>query len=92
MFARVTLRYGEPRRSLFIPKDAVVIQGRDQVVFVLDSSRVQLRRVETGQAVGEMVEVVKGDLTPGQEVVVAGNEILRDGAPVEVRREGEGKR
>lgn len=91
MFARVAIRYGEPRHSLFIPKDAVVLQGRDQVVFLLDTSRVQLRRVETGQAMGELVEVVKGDLKPGQEVVVVGNEILRDGAPVEVRREGEGK-
>ncbi|MEE8228479.1 MAG: hypothetical protein V3R69_01250, partial [candidate division NC10 bacterium] len=66
--------------------------GKDQVVFILDTSRVQLQRVETGQALEEMVEVVKGNLTPGQEVVVAGNEILRDGAPVEVYRDGEGKR
>jgi RND family efflux transporter MFP subunit len=92
MFARVTIRYGEPRRSLFIPKDAVVLRGRDQIVFVLDSSRVQLRRVETGQALEDMVEVVRGDLKPGQEVVVVGNEILRDGAPVDVRRNGEGTR
>jgi RND family efflux transporter MFP subunit len=92
MFARVRIRYGEPRRGLFIPKDAVVLRGKDQVVFILDTSRVQLQRVETGQALEEMVEVVKGNLTPGQEVVVAGNEILRDGAPVEVYRDGEGKR
>ncbi len=92
MFARVRIRYGEPRRGLFIPKDAVVLRGKDQVVFILDTSRVQLQRVETGQAVEEMEEVVKGNLTPGQEVVVAGNEILRDGAPVEVYRDGEGKR
>ncbi|MEE9521660.1 MAG: efflux RND transporter periplasmic adaptor subunit [candidate division NC10 bacterium] len=92
MFARVSIRYGEPRRSLFIPKDAVVLRGRDQVVFVLDTSRVQLRRVETGKAVGEMVEILKGALTPGQEVVVVGNEILRDGGTVEVRRNGEAKR
>lgn len=81
-----------PVGGLFIPKDAVVLRGKDQVVFILDTSRVQLQRVETGQALEEMVEVVKGNLTPGQEVVVAGNEILRDGAPVEVYRDGEGKR
>ncbi len=86
MFARVTIRYGKPHRGLFIPKDAVVLQGRDQVVFVLDTSRVQLVRVETGRAVDEMVEIVKGDIKPGQEVVVIGNEILQDGAQVEVRR------
>lgn len=92
MFARVSIRYGEARRGLFIPKDAVVIQGKDEVVFVLDTTRVQERRVETGQALEELVEVVKGELKPGQEVVVVGNEILRDGAPVEVRRNGEAKR
>lgn len=92
MFARVTIRYGEPRRALFVPKDAVVLRGKDRLVFVLDTGRVQARHVETGQALGEMVEVVKGDLAARQEVVVAGNEILRDGAPVEVRRKGEGQR
>ncbi len=92
MFARVSIRYGEPRRGLFIPKDAVVPRGRDQVVFVLDTSRVQERRVETGQGLEEMVEVMKGDLKPGQEVVVVGNEVLSDGTPVEVRRNGEVKR
>jgi len=92
MFARVKIQYGEPRRGLFIPKDAVVRQKKEQVVFVLDTSRVQMVRIETGQALEEMVEVVKGDLKPGQEVVVAGNEILRDGAPVQVRRKEDGKR
>ena len=89
MFARVSIQYGKPRRGLFIPKDAVVLRGKDRVVFVLDTSQVHLLRIETGQAREEMVEVVKGDLKPGQEVVVAGNEILRDGAQVKVRRKGE---
>lgn len=92
MFARVSIQYGEPRRAVFVPKDAVVVRGKEQLVFVLDTTRVQARHVETGQALGEMVEVVKGDLAPSQEVVVAGNEILRDGAPVDVRRKGEGQR
>ena len=92
MFARVSIRYGTARRGLFVPKDAVVVQKKDQVVFVLDTSRVQMRRIETGQAMGEMVEVVKGDLRPGQKVVVAGNEILRDGAAVQVRQKGEDTR
>ncbi|MFQ5802850.1 MAG: efflux RND transporter periplasmic adaptor subunit [Candidatus Methylomirabilales bacterium] len=91
MFARVKIQYSEPRRGLFIPKDAVVRQKKEQVVFVLDAARVQIVRVETGQALEEMVEVVKGDLKPGQEVVVAGNEILQDGAKVQVRRKGDGK-
>ncbi|MFQ5839353.1 MAG: efflux RND transporter periplasmic adaptor subunit [Candidatus Methylomirabilales bacterium] len=89
MFARVNVRYGQPRQGLFIPKDALVLRGKDQVVFVLDTSRARLRRVETGQAMEGMVEIVKGDLKPGQEVVVSGNEIIQDGARVEVRRKGE---
>ena len=92
MFARVRIRYGKPRRGLFIPKDAVVLRGKDQTVFVLDTSRVQVRQIETGPALEEFVEVVRGDLKPNQEVVVAGNEILHDGAQVQVRREGEAKR
>lgn len=89
MFARVAVRYGEPRQGFFIPKDAVVLRGREQMVFVLDTSKVQMRRVQTGQALEGLVEVLQGDLKLGQEVVVAGNEILQDGSPVQVRRREE---
>lgn len=91
MFARVRLRYGEPRQALFIPKDALVLRGKEQIVFVLDTARVQLVRVETGQALEDHVEVVTGALKQRQEVVVAGNEVLQDGSPVQVRRKGEAR-
>ena len=92
MFARVRVQSGEARQALFIPKDAVVVRGREQLVFVLDTTQVYSRRVETGQALEDLVEIVRGELKPGQEVVVTGNEILRDGAPVLVRRLGEAER
>jgi len=85
MFARVAVRYGDPRRSLFIPKDAVVIRGRDQVVFVVQDGKVRMLPVKAGRPYEGFTEVVEGSLKSGDTVVVTGNESLLDQAAVVVK-------
>jgi multidrug efflux pump subunit AcrA (membrane-fusion protein) len=55
------------------------------IVYVLDrdASRVHARRVTTGVARGDSLEVVSG-LATGDRVVVAGQQHVRDGARVHV--------
>ncbi|GIX48894.1 MAG: hypothetical protein KatS3mg131_3105 [Candidatus Tectimicrobiota bacterium] len=85
MSARVRLRLGELRPAVLVPKDAVVRQAGQTVVFVVEAQTARRVPVETGRAVGERVEVLQGALKPGDRVVVTGNETLRDQTPVEVR-------
>ena len=85
MFARVTLHTGEAQPSLFVPKDAVVRRGTEQVVFVVHDIRVHLVAVKTGRSYEGLIEVVESSLKSGDTVVVTGNETLQDQATVAVK-------
>ncbi len=85
MFARVAVRYGDPRRGLFIPKDAVVFRGRDQVVFVVQDGKARMVPIKAGRPQEQWVEVVEGSLKSGDTLVVTGNEALLDQAAVVVK-------
>ncbi len=83
MAATVTFSVGEKRTVKLLPKDAVVTAGDIRLVYV----------VNDGQAAPVPIQVVgyydndaaiEGDLEPGQQVVVRGNERLRPGQSVQV--------
>lgn len=76
-----------PRSVPTVPKDALV-QGRaGWEVFVAADGTAEPRPVTLGQANGDRFEVVSG-LSPGELVVVRGNERLRPGQPIAPRRAG----
>jgi multidrug efflux pump subunit AcrA (membrane-fusion protein) len=87
MFARVWLPVDRKSDVLVVPKDALVLGGPSPVVFVIDpetkESKAKARPVpvQLGIATESWIEV-KGELKPGQQVVVEGNERLRPGGEV----------
>ena len=82
MLARVTVKVGNERSGLLVPKDAVVRRGVDEVVFVVENGVARQVKVKTGRAVQQLMEIHNSDLKPNQEVVVIGNEGLTGGAKV----------
>jgi HlyD family secretion protein len=82
MFARVALDIPGSRTAVHVPKDAVLRRDGGAVVFVVEDGVARARAVRTGQASGAAVEILDGGLASGQEVVVVGNDTLRDGARV----------
>lgn len=91
MTASVRIGGGDPGQEvLLVPLSALVFEststppmvGERAVVFVLDEAAERLRRVEVPVAgvVGNRVLVREG-LAPGDQVVVAGVALLRDGQP-----------
>lgn len=82
MLAQVALSAGESYRATVVPKDAVIRQGAERVVFTLNGDgTVQRAAVTTGAGLGEWI-VVEGSVHPGQKVVTRGNERLQPGQPV----------
>jgi len=79
----VAVPRGEPREVISVPKDAIVNQQTGPVVFVFQDGRVRPAQVRIGDAFASKFEILSG-LTPGQQVVVRGNELLRPGQPVRV--------
>lgn len=90
MSVRVYLPTGDSVMSLLVPKDALVLNARQPIVYAVVPSTekptlfvVQPVPVELGAAVGSWIQV-KGQLQEGQQVVVQGNERLRPGQPIHV--------
>jgi len=79
MLARVKVKVGEGRRGFLVPKDSVVRRGAHEVIFIVNDGSAREVKVKTGQVVEGLMEVSHRDLKAGQEVVILGNESLRDG-------------
>jgi RND family efflux transporter MFP subunit len=82
LLARVSVTT-EGRTALFVPKDALVLNEGKATVFVIQEDKVIPFSVQTGAAVGNMIEVMD-HLEEGQLVVIQGNERLRPNQKVRV--------
>jgi RND family efflux transporter MFP subunit len=76
---------GAPRVAVSVHKDAVVNRGGTNLVYVVIDGKAVPRKVELGESYGSRFEVLSG-LRPGELVVTRGNERLRPGQPVVVRK------
>ena len=86
MFARVGFNYGTSH-SVVVPDRAVQKQVGSGVryVWVYQGGEVELREVELGQRLEDRYEI-KGGLTAGTQVVIAGASRLQDGAKVQLKK------
>jgi len=81
---RVSIPTSESREVLTIPRDALVLRPEGQSVFVVDANnQAQQVRVTVGVGQGEDVEVL-GAVSPGDRVVIRGNERLQAGQEVSI--------
>jgi hypothetical protein len=66
-----------------IPRDALQVNPKGAVVFVVQDGKAHRQQVVTGLQTDTQVEVLNG-LGPGTEIVLAGNDGLKDQDPVRV--------
>ena len=82
---RVAVPAALPQKVLAVPRDALVLRRNSISVFRVNNENVaESLLVITGIASEEMIEV-KGELQPGDRVVIRGGERLRDGLSVIVQ-------
>ena len=84
MLARVVVIVASGEPSVLVPKDAVVRRGPDEMVFVVSNGQAKAVKVSTGRGYRALLEIAGGELKPGQQVVTLGNEVLQDGAKVQL--------
>lgn len=82
MFMHLTLSL-DAREAVMISEEAIIPQGDEAFVFVVEGDRAIRRQVSLGQRQVGSVEIVSG-LEPGERVVVRGIQRVRDGAMVRV--------
>ena len=83
MLAKLSLPIGEDKEMIVVPKDAIVLGGPKPIVFVVDTSNPQAPKAKSievalGISSGDFIAVT-GALTERLQVVVRGNERLKDG-------------
>lgn len=94
MLARVDVPVGQRKILPLVPKDALVLNGRDRSVFVVDFDKndsanesvtgvVRKVPVELGVALDDRIQVI-GEIKAGDFVVVDGNERLVPNSKVKV--------
>jgi RND family efflux transporter MFP subunit len=82
MFAEVSADTIGREGVLGLPTDAVLINGGQSVVYVIDAeSRAHQLEVETGIYNHDYIEIISG-LTVGQKVIVSGNTLVSEGVKV----------
>ena len=82
MLVRATLSLEGSSESLAVPKDAVVRQGNDSMVYTVADGAARPLLVTPGATEGSWVAVSGDGLRVGLAVVVRGNERLFPGSPV----------
>ena len=82
LLARITVK-GLPRTAITIPESALVSRGNDFLVFKADNGKAKETKVLAGRRENGFVEILEG-VEVGQQVVIAGQARLRDGADVEI--------
>jgi RND family efflux transporter MFP subunit len=83
MFGRVSFNKTSSRQALVIPRAAIVGSVKNPQVYVVNDGIAKLRDVMTGSTVGTDIEILKG-LSPGEKIVISGQNNLRDNMNVEV--------
>ncbi len=80
--AKVIVPSGQPHLALAVPRDALILREDATYLFKLDRNNAALRvPVETGTIEGDIVEV-RGQIAPGDRVIVRGAERLETGQKV----------
>ena len=74
---------GTAVKSYLVPAVAVSTYGQMERLFVIRDGTAELRLVRTGERQGEQVEILAG-VSAGEQVVVQGQDLLRDGQPVQL--------
>ncbi|MCU0643524.1 MAG: efflux RND transporter periplasmic adaptor subunit [bacterium] len=85
MFARCYLKIGDHSGQV-VPLDAIVRTGANRYVYRIDDGKAKEIRVQTGVILNETIEV-QGELKPGDRVVILGQNLLEDGASVQIEKE-----
>jgi membrane fusion protein (multidrug efflux system) len=84
LFARVRLTIDRRQNAMLVPESALVPQGQDRFVYLIEDDTVTFTKVATGERNAGEVEITSG-LKPGDRIVSGGQLKLFDGAAVEIR-------
>jgi multidrug efflux pump subunit AcrA (membrane-fusion protein) len=87
MFANIKVFLNHQTEALVLPKDAILDDGNDKIVFVKKADKYYPQLVELGAHDNSQVEILRG-LVAGDEVVTKGNFQLKSKLYDEILKKG----
>lgn len=81
MFARLKVLLETAKEAVVVPREAVLSRPKGYAVFVVEDGKAVKRPVQIGIEKNNRVQIIKG-VHPGEKVIIAGNEKLKDGKVV----------
>ena len=87
LFGRMEIPRRTIPEALLVPLTAVIEFEREKAVYVVEEGRARRRTVELGPVIGERTVITAG-LSPGDRVVVAGQQQVAEGQSVSEVEEG----
>lgn len=88
MFGRAEALLRSDPQATLIPIQALITDEDKDFVYALKDGKAYRRPVQKGISKDTVVEIIQG-LNPGEQVVTAGQEFLRDGIPVRLAAKSE---
>jgi len=84
-YGRVRIQTSVKKDALLVPQAAVAqLQGGYQIALVGTDNKIKIRAVKAGEKIGQMWVIEEG-LKPGEQVVVQGQDKVREGTLVAVK-------
>ena len=80
---RVPINDGKSR--LIIPKDGLIADGTEKLVYIVEENKVKRKKVTLGQSFKDQIEIKSG-VKEGDLVVVKGNENIRANQSVKIKK------
>jgi membrane fusion protein (multidrug efflux system) len=84
LFARIKLNVETHEKTVLVPEEAVLVNTKgERLAYVIRGGKAFARKVSTGIEASRFIEIL-GGVKPGEQIVVAGNEKLKDGMKVKL--------
>jgi RND family efflux transporter MFP subunit len=87
LFAKVVLYTGAARDTIVVPITSLLYEADRVRVYVVNGEQAHEKPVKLGNKYGELVEILDG-VAEGEQVVIAGQQNLADGAKVRIQAAG----
>lgn len=84
MFANVKWKVKRSYKTLFVPRSAIIENMRGKFVARVDSGKISLVPVRTGQSMEDSLEV-SGPIKEGEQIVFLASDELKDGGSINIR-------
>ena len=84
---RIQLRVpiNDGKSKLIIPKDGLIVDGIEKLVYIVEKNKVKRKKVTLGQSFKDQIEIKSG-INEGDLVVVKGNENIRPNQSVKIKK------